>query len=365
MIAQGRWRRWGVLWSAAAVVLSADLLHGQTSGFATGSVRNRPDHESFLAPPPQDSLNPGFWKVQDSVQLFVLEQGEGRPILFLHGGPGMPPAELPAGLRNLAAEYRVLCPHQRGCGRSTRPLDRFTGGEAAEHRSRLVSTLGLEQQVADLERIRRLLGEDELLIIGHSYGAFLAALYAAEFPEHVEKLVLVCPAEMLRMPHPSGGIFEEIRRSLPADSVQRYQAFLGRYFMTFGMATTLTENQLAQLNAEFGTWFESALDARISPDSVVHATRAAQAEGVGGFMPFAIYFSLGMQYDYRAALSGLKCPVLLLHGEKDLATREGRLDWEQALPLARVETLQGTGHFPFDERATDFARIVQEFLSKE
>jgi pimeloyl-ACP methyl ester carboxylesterase len=44
---------------------------------------------------------------------------------------------------------------------------------------------------------------------------------------------------------------------------------------------------------------------------------------------------------------------------------EGRLNLEQALPLARVETLQGTGHFPFAERPTDFARIVQEFLSAE
>lgn len=350
--------------TAVALLVSAPATRSQDVAFAPGSLRNRPDHETFLTPPPQDGRDVGCWKVEEGVQLFMLEQGQGRPILFLHGGPGMPPAKLPEGLAELAAEYHVLCPDQRGCGKSTRPFERIKGGDPSEHRSKLLATLGLEQQLADVERIRRLLGEERLLLMGHSYGAFLASLYAIEFPEHVEKLVLVCPAEMLRMPHPAGGIFAEIRKNLPADSVQSYDVFLGQYFSAFGAPTTHTEKQLARLQAGFGKWFERALATRNAPDSTLPALEAPDPALVGGYMPFATFFSLGTQYDFRAALSELKCPVLLLHSEKDLATPEGRLDWEQALPRARIETIREAGHFPFEDRPTDFARMVQEFLSE-
>ena len=46
-------------------------------------------------------------------------------------------------------------------------------------------------QLADIERLRRASGETSLILIGHSFGAFLAALYATEFPERVRAPVLV------------------------------------------------------------------------------------------------------------------------------------------------------------------------------
>jgi proline iminopeptidase len=351
-----------LLISALATLLPAGEAWSQTSGYTPGRLRERADAKSFLQPPSQEGVERGIWKVQDGVELFVLEEGKGRPFLFLHGGPGFPLTEMPAGLKELAAQYRVLCPHQRGCGRSTRPFDRFEGGITAENNGKLVDSLGLTQQLADIERIRRILGEERLLIAGHSFGAYLAALYAAEFPERVEKLVLVCPAEVLRMPHPTGGIFELIKQSLPEESVQGFQSFLGQYFYTFGTALTKSEQELALLNGQFGAWFMKALEARKLPAPAADAPEEGHA---GGFMPFAVYFSLGMQYDHRSALSQPKFPVLLLHGEKDLATKEGKQDWEQALPNARVEVLPGAGHFPFAERPKEFSRIVRAFLAEK
>jgi proline iminopeptidase len=348
--------------SMFAATLATDRAQGQASGYKPGALGARADRESFLEPPSQNGLAPGFWKVQDGVELYVAEQGEGRPFLFLHGGPGLPLAELPAGLRELAAGYRVLYPHQRGSGQSTQPFDRLEGGGTEENRRKLIAALGLEQQLGDVERIRRILGEERLLIGGHSFGAYIAALYAAEFPSRVEKLVLVCPAEMLRMPHPAGGIFEVIKQNLPRDSVQAYQAFLGRYFFAFGTALGQSERDLARLNRDFGAWFLKALAARKAPVALADVLEGDRA---GGFMPFAIYFSLGMQYDHRPALSAVTCPVLVLHGERDLATSEGRQDWEEALPRARVEVLREAGHFPFIEHPTEFARIVGAFLAEE
>ncbi|OGO41196.1 MAG: hypothetical protein A2Z04_05735 [Chloroflexi bacterium RBG_16_57_9] len=54
-------------------------------------------------------------------------------------------------------------------------------------------------------------------------------VYAAEFPERVEALVLVAPADVLAMPQEGGGLFEEIRRRLPESMREEYAAYLKRY----------------------------------------------------------------------------------------------------------------------------------------
>lgn len=91
------------------------------------------------------------------------------------------------GLENLKKDYRFIYYHQRGCGHSTRPIDTFKSQNFMQNVTVLNKVLGLSAQLADIERIRRILGHERLILVGHSYGGFLASLYAAEFPEHVEK----------------------------------------------------------------------------------------------------------------------------------------------------------------------------------
>ncbi len=90
--------------------------------------------------------------------------------------------------------------------------------------------LGLGAQVADMERIRRILCVEKLIIIGHSFGGFWASLYAAEFPERVEALILVAPADVLLIPQTGGGLFEAVRRRLPEEMQAEYAAYLRDYF---------------------------------------------------------------------------------------------------------------------------------------
>jgi proline iminopeptidase len=79
-------------------------------------------------------------------------------------------------------------------------------------------------------RIRRILGTDKLVLAGHSFGGLLAALYAAEFPQHVKALILVAPADLLVMPQAGGGLFGDIERRLPPAMKAGYADFMKRYF---------------------------------------------------------------------------------------------------------------------------------------
>jgi pimeloyl-ACP methyl ester carboxylesterase len=90
----------------------------------------------------------------------------------------------------------------------------------------LERTLGLGALIADVERIRRITGDDRAIVAGHSFGGLLAALYAAEFPYHVAALVLIDPASVLKMPAPGGDPFTQVRDRLPAGARDGYDHWL-------------------------------------------------------------------------------------------------------------------------------------------
>jgi proline iminopeptidase len=196
--------------------------------------------------PPRQAGDGTYWQVEEDIRLFFTTQGQGRPILVVHGGPGYPLPRPLAGLESLTRTHKPYCYDQRGCGRSTRPFDRFSSNYYA-NLTELERTLGIGAQVADIERIRRILGEEKLILLGHSFGAFLAAMYAAEFPERVEALVLVAPAGVLVLPDIGGGFFEEIRPRLPKDRYAEFDQFMESYF-DFGSVFTRSEAELAAMN---------------------------------------------------------------------------------------------------------------------
>jgi proline iminopeptidase len=100
---------------------------------------------------------------------------DGRPVLFLHGGPGAGAGAVHRRFFD-PAFWRVVIFDQRGAGRST-PL-----GELAENTT--------PHLVADIERLRRFLGIDRWLLFGGSWGSTLALAYAQAWPDRVTGLVL-------------------------------------------------------------------------------------------------------------------------------------------------------------------------------
>jgi proline iminopeptidase len=99
----------------------------------------------------------------------------GKPVVFLHGGPG---AGCNAKCRRFfdPAVYRIVLLDQRGCGRST---------PHAELRENTTWDL-----VADIERLREHLRIAKWQVFGGSWGSTLALAYAEAHPEHVTELVL-------------------------------------------------------------------------------------------------------------------------------------------------------------------------------
>jgi len=112
-------------------------------------------------------------------ELYVEEEGEGIPIVLLHGGPGATHHYFHPHFSQAKKFARVIYYDQRGCGLSDyKPGDGYT----------------VAQAVHDLENLKKALGIEKWVVLGHSYGGYLAQRYTMEFPESVAGLVLVTAA---------------------------------------------------------------------------------------------------------------------------------------------------------------------------
>ena len=318
--------------------------------YEPGMVRAGKNLRAPLVPPAQ-SVGDSFWQVEDDIQLHHFSVGEGRAVLVIHGGPGYPSAQAWSGLEPLTTAYTFHYYDQRGSGESSRPIDRFTSTNYYENLTRLDKTLGLGVQLADIERIRQILGEEKLILIGHSFGGFLAALYAAEFPEHVEALILIAPADVLVMPQTDGGLFEIVRARLSSAKQADYEAYLKRY-LDFQNIFQNSESDLVALNDEFAQYY-----------SAVAPVPSLPAGKTGGWMVQALYFSMGQRHDYRRPLRAVNAPVLVIHGAGDLQPEKASRLYVEAFPNARLAIVEGATHFPYAEQPQQFAQIVGDFLN--
>jgi proline iminopeptidase len=127
---------------------------------------------------PHDS---GMLDVGDGQQLYWEESGnpDGKPVVFLHGGPGG--GTTPSHRRLFdPAKYRIVLFDQRGCGRST--------PHASTNPDLSANTTW--HLVADIERLREARGIERWQVFGGSWGSALALAYAETHPERVTELVL-------------------------------------------------------------------------------------------------------------------------------------------------------------------------------
>ncbi len=104
----------------------------------------------------------------------------GKPVVFLHGGPGSGTAPIHRRLFN-PERYRIILFDQRGCGKST------------PHASQPEADLATNTTwhlIADMEKLRVTLGVDRWQVFGGSWGSTLALAYAEEYPDRVSQLIV-------------------------------------------------------------------------------------------------------------------------------------------------------------------------------
>jgi proline iminopeptidase len=265
------------------------------------------------------------------VSIFERRIGSGPPAVVLHGGPGAHHDYLLPGFDALARDRELIYYDQRGGGRS--PVPRET-------------PVGWQEQVADLEELRKQWGLETLTIIGYSWGGLLAQLYATELPQRVGRLALVSPAPAWREMRLE---FERrfAERNL-APNLQRQRATL--------RASGLREKNPAEyaqriFELSVAPYFYDPARARdLTPFRVTGRTQQE------------VWSSLG-EYDLRPALAGRTIPAIVLQGEDD-PIPIGATRTVARLLNAELHLLPRCGHVPYIEAHEEFVRLLDEFLAR-
>jgi proline iminopeptidase len=109
-------------------------------------------------------------------ELYCELEGDGTPIVLLHGGPGGTHHYFHPFFSQVKNRFKVIYYDQRGCG-----LSQFKERNG----------YSIDQAVEDLEHLRQALKINKWIVLGHSYGGTLAQCYVLKHPEYVAGLILV------------------------------------------------------------------------------------------------------------------------------------------------------------------------------
>jgi proline iminopeptidase len=264
------------------------------------------------------------------------------PLLFLHGGPGYNSYsfEAQAG-KALEGKLQMIYLDQRGSGRSERP---WTGAYT------------IPAMVEDIEALRQQLGVPKLALMGHSFGGALALEYAAAYPQHVSRVVLVSAAASI--PDACAARVAFIEQRYPADLAKARAAAAERKetpddcFFAFN---SVADDIRDRVNDE--TMFPDMKLAREQKD--VDAKSGLRNTGeLGG----ALWNNGFLSYRFTR-FERLTMPVLVLAGAEDHAIGlPAQHVLGKALPKATLAEYAGAGHFPYLDAPQRFTQDVVRFL---
>ncbi|MEU9132030.1 alpha/beta hydrolase [Kitasatospora sp. NPDC048540] len=272
----------------------------------------------------------------DGTTLAYRRVGRGEPLICLPGG-AMRAAAYLGDLGGLAAHRTLILLDLRGTGRSGVPAD------PAGYRC--------DRQVADVEALRAHLGPDRIDLLAHSAGASLATRYAAEHPERIGRLALITPSGAA-LGIPFGDADYRAAARLRGERPWLPAALAALDAVLAGTATPEQRTDLLPLL--YGRWDETARAHAAAEAGQRNAEAAEAYRAEGAFDPAGT----------RAALAGLKAPVLVLAGELDGGPTPARAaEFAEAFPLAVHRVQAGAGHYPWLDDADAFVRTVTDFLA--
>jgi proline iminopeptidase len=277
----------------------------------------------------------------DKVSLWYTEVGKGSPIIVIHGGPGMDHQSLAADLAPLERNHRVIYYDQRGGGRSTLPDD--------------PSKLNVSDHVKDLEALRRHLGIEKMTILAHSFGPAIAALYAIQSPEHIDRMIFLGP-----IPPRRGKFFEEFRATMQkrlTAAQQKRGEELQNAFETSKDVTAVCREYWTIMTPPR---VAKSLSASVVKSDLCTASPEAIRYGMTKTNP-KTFESLG-DWNWIKDLARVKAPVLIIHGEEDAIPMAMVAEWATALPNARLIRVPNAAHFPHAERPDVVFPAIEEFL---
>jgi proline iminopeptidase len=225
---------------------------------------------------------------------------------------------------------RLILPDLRGNGRSPREG---------------LAEATFETFADDLDALRARLGLERWTVLGHSFGSYIAQIYALRYPQRVSRLVLVGSAPAFDYPEVIGANLQA--RATPEQGALLAQAMSG---------PLASDEELARGWAKLLPLYFHRPDPGIIRSLATQTRYSAPALWRG--------FQILPQFNTLPRLHELTMPVLLATGVHDFITppQQGAVRLASKLPDARLRLFEDSGHYPFVEERGRFLAEVGAFL---
>jgi len=270
----------------------------------------------------------------NGIDLFYATLGTGRPVLLMHGGMGLDHTYFRPWLDPLGETAQLIYYDHRGNGRSTRLTD-FTG---TDHTT----------WADDADTLRKHLGHEKIVLLGHSCGGFVAQEYARRFEDSVAGLILCCTTPA--MDYPDVIMANARSRSTPEQLPFVVKAFTEPF--------TSDEEMRTLYEKIFSLYFKS-----YDPGIGSRTIKAIQYNHPAFNFCASTWFSA---FNSRNWLSKIAVPTLIIGSREDwiMPTAQGAERLHEGIPNSDMVVFENSGHFPFIEEKDLFIKTVGDWIAR-
>lgn len=281
-------------------------------------------------------------------KVWTQKVGNGNiKLLLLHGGPGTSPEYFENFPLYLKDNYTIYYYSQLGTYFSDQPTDTLLAN--------------VPKFAEDVEEVRKGLGLESFYLLGHSWGNFLAQVYAAKYQKHLKGLIL-CNADIY-----STGKNQEYQGILFAniiDSIPEFKQYGDS--MRYGLLNNYTNPEL------MGEIMEKAFPLFIRNhycrlDSLPEPVQRSKIHSSGSTNEVSGYLTYKMnQFDFEPYLKKISIPVLFIGSKYDYIPPYNYAKMKKVMNNKNVDIYicPNGSHFDMWDDADNFFNAIKTFVQK-
>jgi proline iminopeptidase len=314
---------------------------------------------NYNVPHIQKRAGTQYWNLSTGSNIgYTLIEGKGSkklyPVIYLHGGPGGHVTGKDIQMLSPLADsgYDVYLYDQTGSGQSSRLND--------------IEEYTVARHIADLKEIIQRTGKKKAILIGQSWGSILAALFVADNPEKIEKIIFTSPGPVypvhmalaaikapdsfhLRNPYFTNAAGNETANNLRTKAMS---------FIAVKFGKRLASDNEAD---DFATYLNYEVDKSTVCDT---ANILPEDAGSGYYAGVMTYNNLTKIKDKRPQMRNIKIPVLIMKGQCDNQRWGFTQEYLQLFQNSQFVIIPGAGHFIAVEQPVLYINTIQHFLNK-
>lgn len=266
-----------------------------------------------------------------------------KPAIFLiHGGPGGNHIHFKYDSIELQKYAQLIFIDQRGCGWSKKTKK---------------SDYTLDNNIEDIEALRKYLGFKRIIILGISYGGMVAQGYAIRYNKNIDKLILVATA-------PSYQFISEAKENLKNIGNAKQIAVCNKYLWNGAFNSNRNVNYYFKVMDSLYIYNHKKIK-RINPSS--KSVKSGDLKNRLAYEVLNAGFSKFLhQFNFVPKLKKITCPTLILAGQNDwvCSANQSRIIAKN-IPNSKLKIFKKCGHALTSDVNKKYIKEIKIFLSQQ